>query len=244
MARSDDDDAGGATALDAAWARTLETGTDCPLFTDPYAALLVDAAVARGWALPAAAAAARIRSTAHYAAARTKWFDEFFIATGAHGIRQAVNLGCGLDARAWRLPWVEDTVVYEIDRPTVLAFKAETLRAEPPAARWVAVPVDPAGDWPQALRDAGFDPAQPTAWAAEDLDPAPLLGAVTELSAPDSRIGVQASAPDVERWLSGHGWEVSGTAAEELLLRYHRCPEPGAPQSVPPALFVEGRFTG
>ena len=34
----------------------------------------------------------------------------------------------GADARAWRLPWADDSVVYEIDQPKVLAFKAKTLR--------------------------------------------------------------------------------------------------------------------
>ena len=53
-----------------------------------------------------------------YAASRTKWFDEFFIAAGANGIDQAVILAAGLDARGWRLPWVdgtrspEDTLMY------------------------------------------------------------------------------------------------------------------------------------
>ena len=44
------------------------------------------------------------------------------------GIDQAVILAAGLDARAWRLPWVDGSVVYEIDQPKVLAFKSETLR--------------------------------------------------------------------------------------------------------------------
>ena len=64
-----------------------------------------------------------------YAACRTKWFDEFFIAAGAGGIEQAVILAAGLDARAWRLPWDAGSVVYEIDQPKVLEFKTETLRA-------------------------------------------------------------------------------------------------------------------
>ncbi len=73
--------------------------------------------------------AERIRSISGYAASRTKWFDEFFIAAGASGIDQAVILAAGLDARAWRLPWNDGTVVYEIDQPKVLAFKTETLHA-------------------------------------------------------------------------------------------------------------------
>ena len=33
------------------------------------------------------------------------------------------------------------------------------------------MPVDLRQDWPKALRDAGFDPSEPTAWAAEGLLP-------------------------------------------------------------------------
>ena len=139
-----------------------------------------------------------------YAASRTKWFDEFFIAAGAAGVLQAVILAAGLDARAWRLPWVSDTIVYEIDQPRVLAFKSETLRAHDarPAARYVAVPVDLRQDWPKALRDAGFDPAEPTAWSAEGLLPyLPgdaqdlLFERIQDLCAPGSRIAVEAFSP-------------------------------------------------
>ncbi len=145
--------------------------------------------------------AERIRSIAGYAASRTKWFDEFFIAAGAGGIEQAVILAAGLDARAWRLPWNDGSVVYEIDQPKVLAFKAETLHAHgaQPAARYVAVPVDLRHDWPKALREAGFDASEPTAWAAEGLLPyLPadgqdlLFERIADLSAHGSRVAVEA----------------------------------------------------
>ena len=93
-----------------------------------------------------------------YAAVRTKWFDEYFIAAGANGIDQAVILAAGLDVRAWRLPWVSGTAIYEIDQPQVLAFKADTLaahRARPNSA-YQAVPIDLRADWPTALREAGL----------------------------------------------------------------------------------------
>src|ERR1044071_9017190 len=102
MARTDDDswhitEGVGATALGVAWARSQEEASDCPLFTDPFAELLVEAAQARGWQLPQQHRPERIRSIAGYAASRTKWFDEFFIAAGAGGIDQAVILAAGLD---------------------------------------------------------------------------------------------------------------------------------------------------
>jgi methyltransferase (TIGR00027 family) len=206
MARTDDDswdvtEGVGATALGVAWARAEEATSECPLFIDPYAQLFVDAAVERGWRLPPAYMLGRIRAISGYAASRTKWFDEFFIAAGANGIEQAVILAAGLDARAWRLPWVTGSVVYEIDQPKVLAFKAETLRAHNAEsdARYVQVPVDLRQDWPKALQEAGFDPMRPVAWAAEGLLPyLPAEGQdllferIHQLSVKGSRIGVES----------------------------------------------------
>lgn len=207
MARTDDDswdvtEGVGATALGVAWARHLETQSDCcPLFVDPYAEMFLDAARALGWEPPTGATAERIKSILGYAGARTKYFDDFFIAAGAHGIEQAVILAAGLDARAWRLPWVSGSTVFELDQPQVLAFKAETLRAHDaePAARYVSVPVDLRQDWPKALRDSGFDADEPTAWAAEGLLPYlpaaaqdQLFERVTTLSAPGSRLAVES----------------------------------------------------
>jgi methyltransferase (TIGR00027 family) len=207
MARTDNDswdvtESVGATALGVAMARAAESGCDCPLFTDRYAQLFVDAAVRRGW--DSTGIAKHLPLVQNYAAARTKWFDEYFIAAGANGIDQAVILAAGLDARAWRLPWVSGSVVYEIDQPQVLAFKAETLDAHNarPASRYRPVPIDLRADWPTALQDAGFDPSTPTAWSAEGLLPyLPAAGQdllfdrILKLSAPGSRIAAEALSP-------------------------------------------------
>jgi methyltransferase (TIGR00027 family) len=205
MTRTDDDswditEGVGQTALGVAWSRSQESTSDCPLFTDPYAQMFIDAALARGWRPPPAYMLERIRSIGGYAASRTKWFDEFFIAAGANGIDQAVILAAGLDARGWRLPWVDDTVLYEIDQPKVLQFKVETLVDHAPSvSRYVAVPVDLRQDWPTALRDNGFDPDVPTAWAAEGLLPYlpaaaqdVLFERIDALSAAGSRIAVES----------------------------------------------------
>jgi methyltransferase (TIGR00027 family) len=225
MARTDDDSWGitesvGATALGVAMARAAESRSSRPLFIDRYAQLFVDAATERGWQPPFGSGAQsaagvdpavveqvqhRVRTIWAYAAARTKHFDDFFIEAGAAGVRQVVILAAGLDARAWRLPWVSDTVVYEIDQPKVLQFKAETLRAHDAqsTARDVAVPMDLRQDWPTGLREAGFDPTEPTAWLAEGLLPyLPAAGQdllferVQQLSAKDSRIAVEAFGHD------------------------------------------------
>jgi methyltransferase (TIGR00027 family) len=226
MARADDDtwditEGVGATALAVAMARAAESQSECALFDDPYAQLFIDAANERGWRSPFGGQALaempgatpefvekvqrRLTGIRAYAISRTKLFDDFFIAAGAAGITQVVILAAGLDARAWRLPWVSGTVVYEIDQPKVLEFKAETLSAHDAVAtaRDVAVPVDLRQDWPTALRQKGFDPTQPTAWLAEGLLPyLPAAGQdllferLNQLSALDSRVAVEAFGDD------------------------------------------------
>lgn len=221
MTRTDDDswditESVGATALGVAMARAAESRSERPLFVDRFAQSFIDAAIEAGWQSPFDGTATgipdadpavleliqqKVQSIWGYAAARTKHFDDFFTAAGAAGIRQVVILAAGLDARAWRLPWITDTVVFEIDQPKVLEFKAETLRTQDAqsTARNVPVPIDLRQDWPTALRAAGFDAGQPTAWLAEGLLPyLPadgqdlLFERVQRLSAPDSRIAVEA----------------------------------------------------
>ncbi|MDT5022918.1 MAG: hypothetical protein QOI33_3442, partial [Mycobacterium sp.] len=214
----------GATALGAAMARAADSDGNCPLFTDRYARLFVDAATARGW--DSSDVGQHLPIVQNYVAARTKWFDEYFIAAGANGIDQAVILGAGLDARAWRLPWVSSTVVYEIDQPQILAFKAETLDTHNarPTVAYRAVPIDLRADWPTALREAGFDPSTPTAWSAEGLLPyLPaagqdlLLDRILGLSATGTRIAAEVLNPDAldpeylergRRYLSDNGLDI------------------------------------
>jgi methyltransferase (TIGR00027 family) len=104
-------------------------------------------------------------------ALRTKFFDQYFITAADTGIRQAVILASGLDARAYRLPWPGGTTVYEIDQPQVIDFKSSTLSqlgAQPSALRR-AIGADLRDDWPSALREAGWSADEPTAWCAEGL---------------------------------------------------------------------------
>ena len=120
-----------ALALGAAAARVHENSRDQPLFTDRYSQILVEAAGPRE---PDSAAPA----AGDYVAARTKWFDDFFLAASAAGLAQIVILSAGLDTRAWRLPWLSDTVIYEVERPELLEFKQRVVAeagASPAALR-------------------------------------------------------------------------------------------------------------
>jgi methyltransferase (TIGR00027 family) len=132
---------------------------------------------------------------------RNKFYDEFFLDATKAGIEQVVILASGLDSRAYRLPWPAGTVVYELDQPQVIDFKTRRLTelgARPTADRRV-VAVDLREDWATALSAAGFDTGRPAAWSAEGLlgylPPEAqdrLLDAITELSAPGSRVATES----------------------------------------------------
>ncbi len=188
MPRTDDDswditEGVGATALGIAAARAAETAGDDPIIHDPFARVFVDAvgipmctitaspALAAQFTAGIPALQAQLRALIDFTAVRTAFFDEFFLGAAQAGVRQIVLLAAGLDARAWRLPWPDGTVVYELDQPKVLEFKFATLQRHGalPKSKLVGVPVDLRQDWPTALREAGFDASQPTAWSAEGL---------------------------------------------------------------------------
>ena len=62
-----------------------------------------------------------------FQAARTKYFDAYFADATAAGVRQIVVLAAGLDSRAYRLPWPDGTVIFELDQPKVLEFKRDVV---------------------------------------------------------------------------------------------------------------------
>ncbi|MGE2717291.1 SAM-dependent methyltransferase [Mycolicibacterium litorale] len=240
------------SALAVALARQRESHSDCPLFNDPYAQVFIDAAVSQGCQLPTDENSQRIDSIANYASSRTKWFDEFFIAAGAFGLEQMVIVAAGLDARAWRLPWVAGTAVFEIDHPVVLNFKNDALREHgdrPAVSRYVPVCADLFDDWPKTLRDTGFDMTEPTAWAVEGLlpyiadGPHLLFDRIHELSAPGSRLAVEAVGPGVAGWLTERGWQVTTVGAQELMTRYGRCGDHGVADSRADTVFVDAKLT-
>ena len=101
----------GATALGVAAARAAETESENPLINDPFARLFVDAAGDGMWSIyadPKLLAKAielepdmqmRLRLMIDFMATRTAFFDEFFLNAANPGVRQAVILAAGLDAR-------------------------------------------------------------------------------------------------------------------------------------------------
>jgi methyltransferase (TIGR00027 family) len=188
MTRTDDDTwdlatSVGATATGVAVGRALASRAENPLISDPLAEPLVRAVgvdfftkLASGELDPADVddnAEFGMQRMRDMMAIRTRFFDDFFIEAADAGIRQAVILAAGLDARAYRLAWPAGTTVYEVDQPRVIEFKTSTLNdlGVAPTADRRGVAIDLRHDWPEALRRAGLDPTEPTAWSAEGLLP-------------------------------------------------------------------------
>src|SRR5271170_1296298 len=206
----------GATATMVAAARAVATKADNPLINDQFAEPLVRAVgvdFLTRWAAGDLQAADvdedesswKLQQMPDAMGARTRFFDAFFREATQAGIRQAVILASGLDARAYRLEWPTDMTVFEVDQPQVIAFKTETLAelGAVPTTDRRTVAIDLRFDWPAALLEAGFDRSQPTAWIAEGLlgylPPEAqdrLLDNISALSADGSRLAPEA-IPDM-----------------------------------------------
>lgn len=201
----------GSTALFVATARALEAQKPDPLAVDRFAEVFCRAVGGPAADVLDGKAPEHPLKTAdfgehfvNFQAARTKYFDEYFGRAAEAGVRQIVVLAAGLDSRAYRLPWPDGTTIFELDQPQVLEFKREVLAehgAKPHAERR-EVAVDLREDWPQALRDSGFDPGKPSAWIVEGLLiylPATaqqqLFTGLDALAAPGSHAAIEDGAP-------------------------------------------------
>jgi methyltransferase (TIGR00027 family) len=135
-----------------------------------------------------------------FVAIRTRYLDDSISGVLADtDIKQVVLVASGMDARAFRLKWPDDVVVYEVDHGALHEEKRRRiskLGAEPAVERR-EVPADLAGDWTAPLKDAGFDPGAPTLWVPEAVffflteeQSAGLLETIAGVSAPGSWLAV------------------------------------------------------
>jgi methyltransferase (TIGR00027 family) len=152
------------------------------------------------------AIAAATGGLSRHAALRMAAVDAALAAALSDGCQQVVVVGAGLDTRAWRLPALAGTPVWEIDLPATQAAKHDGIRAaglDP--GRAVLVPADLAGrDLPDVLGGTDHDPAAPTAWIWEAVAPylppdavAATLGGMRALSAAGSRLVMTYARPDM-----------------------------------------------
>ncbi|BBX40105.1 class I SAM-dependent methyltransferase [Mycobacterium simiae] len=215
----------GATATMVAAARAVASNDANPIINDPFAAPLVRAVgldffrrVVDGEISAADEPEdgdGDLQLETDSIAVRTRFFDDFFLNAARDGIRQAVILAAGLDARAYRLSWPNGGVVYEVDQPQVIEFKTATMArlGAAPATDRRTVSVDLRDDWPAALRNSGFDVSQPTSWSAEGLlmylPPEAqdrLFDNITALSAPGSKLATEYH-PDNDTTMSERAQE-------------------------------------
>jgi methyltransferase (TIGR00027 family) len=218
----------GSTAVMVAAARAAETESDNPLIRDEFAGILVGTTELTQLMTRMASTfesdphhEAIYRHMVDYQAARTHFFDGFFASAADAGIRQVVILAAGLDSRAYRLAWPDDTTVYEVDLPKVLEYKSATLAAHgaQPTATRREVAKDLRQDWPKGLGDNGFDPREPTAWLAEGLllflpgeAQDRMFEEIVSLSAPGSRIALEV-------------WEIDEQARQAMEKQRQRAEE-------------------
>ncbi|MFC9642211.1 class I SAM-dependent methyltransferase [Streptomyces mirabilis] len=148
-----------------------------------------------------------VRACAEVVVPRTVAIDD---AVRSHRTPQLVVLGAGLDSRAWRLPELADTDVWEVDHPASQQDKQERLAeagAPPVVARSVRfAPVDFATDnLGSALEAAGHDASVPTTWLWEGVVPylthdevRATVRAVADRSAPGSALVLNYQGPSVK----------------------------------------------
>jgi methyltransferase (TIGR00027 family) len=152
------------TAQGAALLRAVHQLADSPkIFDDPLALTIVGeeaaAAIRAGMGTPAMKETEGLRA---FIAVRSRFTEDSLSEAVAHGVRQYVLLGAGLDTFAYRNPHSELTV-FEVDHPSTQSWKRAQLEKTKIIARG-RVSYAPVDFERETLRDglahAGFDFSQ------------------------------------------------------------------------------------
>jgi methyltransferase (TIGR00027 family) len=171
------------TAEYMAFFRALESARPAPqrLFNDPFAPYFVRPYLRRSAFIARSPFIAsfvnrysdlRLPGARTSAIARTKLIDDSLLDALRTGISQVVILGSGFDCRAYRLPQLNDTTVFEVDHPATLAAKLDRLRQALPTlpgnVRYVEI------DFlrqtlPDVLAGAGFQSSRPAVFVWEGV---------------------------------------------------------------------------
>ncbi|MFB7498258.1 SAM-dependent methyltransferase [Streptomyces sp. NPDC056161] len=180
------------TAQWMAAARALESEREDALYIDPLAREL---AAPKGFELIDRYEGGGLLP---FISIRTRFLDDAITSVLADTeVRQVVLIAAGMDTRAFRLDWPEDTAVFEVDHGPLIEEKRrrlDRLGARSGADRR-EVSADLTGEWLPDLERAGFDRTRPTLWIAEALtfflteeQTAALLRLLASASAPGSRL--------------------------------------------------------
>jgi methyltransferase (TIGR00027 family) len=102
-----------------------------------------------------------------FIAVRERTIDDFLIAALADGVEQVVILGAGFDTRAYRIPGIQKTRVFEIDHPDTQQVKLESLKkaVDPLPGNVTFIPVDfNTQTLAERLLASSYDPQAKTAF--------------------------------------------------------------------------------
>jgi methyltransferase (TIGR00027 family) len=145
---------------------------------------------------------------------RTRYIDDVVTMEATLDVDQLVILGAGLDTRAYRLPALSATAVFEVDLPATQAMKRQHLHGVTPTAREVRfVPADLGRDpLAETLGAAGLDGTRPvlflwegvTQYLTEDAVRSTL--AYVGTAAPGSAIVFTYALRDLVRAGRVQGW--------------------------------------
>ncbi len=146
-----------------------------------------------------------------HVALRTAAIDAAVREACQRGVSQAVILGAGLDARAWRLPELSDRVVFEVDHPATQRYKRERVVELSPVTgdlRFVSVDFT-RDDLSARLEEEGHDRSATTVWIWEGVVPylsveasRATLETLSARSAPGSTLVVTYGTEEDPFWLS------------------------------------------
>ncbi|MEA5470095.1 SAM-dependent methyltransferase [Spirulina sp. 06S082] len=217
--------------------RAKETVRKDRLFSDPFAAQLAGEDAfnfANTKSLP--------RDIA-YLAIRTKLFDDFF-QEAMTNISQVVILAAGMDTRAYRLSWPENTCLYELDFSGILEYKENIIGRVSPNCQRIAIAADLTQPWTHLLLEQGYQRDRPSIWLLEGLlmyleasQCDRLMQDVFALTAPRSQLGLDLidrqavdgepyngyfrfGVDDPEEFLKQYGWTAQIIDPAELAVRF------------------------
>jgi methyltransferase (TIGR00027 family) len=197
----------GSTAYWTASVRAMENARQDHLFEDPWATALAGEA-GKAWIEERAA------DSVITIVLRTRFFDDFLQRiTMQHEVRQVVLVAAGLDTRAFRLSWPDQTQVFELDQPGIIQYKNKILdlSGAKPNCRRHTIEVDLSVPWREKMADSGFNSQNPSVWLLEGFlfylensQIAGILDQVTELSSQNSWLGcdVMNSNTLTSKWTS------------------------------------------
>ncbi len=133
------------------------------IVSDPYARALIPGGVMffiSKWIIESGLYERMAPGAVAFIVGRERYIDDYLKARLSEGLDQVVILGAGFDTRAYRIPGIEQTRVFEIDQPATQAVKLERLKKVivPLPAHVTFVPADlNTQQLGEVLRSGGYD---------------------------------------------------------------------------------------